>query len=78
MKNLSKKLKELGVFDKCRDSGYAWTEEADEQLRNLYLRGMTAPQIAAAMNRSCHAVYTRITNTGIRKLKKRMQKEKPL
>ena len=73
-----KKLKEMGVFDKCRDSGYAWTEEADEQLRNLYLRGMTAPQIAAAMNRSSHAVYTRITNTGIRKLKKRMQKEKPL
>ena len=73
-----KKLKEMGVFDKCRDSGYAWTHEADEQLRNLYLRGMTAPEIAVAMNRSSHAVYTRISHTGIRKLKKRMQKEKPL
>lgn len=72
------KLKKMGVYDKFRDSSPAWSEEDDEQLRKLYFNGNSVPAIAGIMNRTYKAVSLRISQTGLPKLKKRMQKEKSL
>lgn len=71
-----KRLKEMGVFDRARDYGAVWSDEDDKQLRELYLKGCSVPEIAAIMNRTKKAVSVRISHSGLVKIKKRLEKEK--
>ncbi len=62
----------------ARKKAVEWTPETDERLKILVLKGATVDEICAEFGCSKNAVYVRISKTGIGKLKRKMDKEKPL
>ncbi len=75
---IRRKLEQMGVYDKFRDSSSAWTEDDDAQLRMLYFNEIPIPSIAVIMNRTKKAISTRISYKGLIRLKKIHEKEKSL
>lgn len=62
----------------ARKKSVEWTHETDERLKILVLKGATVEEICAEIGCSKNAAYHRISSTGIGKLKRKMDKERPL